>query len=489
MITRLQINGFKNLVETDIRFGPVTCIAGENGVGKSNLFDAIQFLSMTATLPLMEAAASVRGNPRNRPAPSAIFRKFGANRMNEMSFDVEMVVPKEATDDLGQLAEATSTFLRYSLSLRLEGSVIRIRREELTYIPLGKAPRNLRFKNSSAWQRSVLKSGRFGAPFISTKGETILLHQDQAGSGKSRAGRPRPHDAVRLPRTVLSTANAAESKTVVAAKREMEAWQLLQLEPSALREPDSYSAHRQLRRDGAHMPATLSRLVEWKRESTAPLFESDVSDVCSRVGNTLSKLIDGVRSISLDADDRRELLTIMLTDTAGSEFEARSLSDGTLRFLALAILEEDPEATGVWCLEEPENGIHPARIPAMVRLLSDVAVDTTLPVDQTNPLRQVIFNTHSPRVVGFCDHEDVLLIVPQLATEDGISSVVPTFRWLANTWRHKDRPDIATVAPGSIVEYLRLGRSDPSADDDVLRVIDRDDLQQWLPGFSNPDAP
>ncbi len=45
MLTRLQINGFKNLVDVDVRFGPFTCIAGPNGVGKSNVFDAIQFLA------------------------------------------------------------------------------------------------------------------------------------------------------------------------------------------------------------------------------------------------------------------------------------------------------------------------------------------------------------------------------------------------------------------------------------------------------------
>ncbi len=43
MLTRLKVSGFKNLVDVDVRFRPFTSVAGANGVGKSNLFDAIRF--------------------------------------------------------------------------------------------------------------------------------------------------------------------------------------------------------------------------------------------------------------------------------------------------------------------------------------------------------------------------------------------------------------------------------------------------------------
>ena len=64
MLTRLKVNGFKNLVNVDVRFGPFTCIAGANGVGKSNLFDAIMFLSALAEKPFLDAAKSVRDDDR-----------------------------------------------------------------------------------------------------------------------------------------------------------------------------------------------------------------------------------------------------------------------------------------------------------------------------------------------------------------------------------------------------------------------------------------
>jgi AAA15 family ATPase/GTPase len=56
LLTRLRVKGFKNLVGVDVRFGPFTCIAGANGIGKSNLFDAIFFLSALAEVTLLDAA-------------------------------------------------------------------------------------------------------------------------------------------------------------------------------------------------------------------------------------------------------------------------------------------------------------------------------------------------------------------------------------------------------------------------------------------------
>ena len=96
----------------------------------------------------------------------------------------------------------------------------------------------------------------------------------------------------------------------------------------------------------------------------------------------LSELIEDVHTVRVDSDERRELLTLEVTDRSETVHPARSLSDGTLRFLALAVLELDPRASGLICLEEPENGIHPERIPAMLRLLKDIATDPESPVGQ-----------------------------------------------------------------------------------------------------------
>src|SRR5215475_11152704 len=83
MLTRLKVSGFKNLVDVDVRFGPFTCVAGPNGVGKSNLFDAIRFLSALADGPLIEAALSVRNDRRHTADVRSLFHRVGDTHAEE----------------------------------------------------------------------------------------------------------------------------------------------------------------------------------------------------------------------------------------------------------------------------------------------------------------------------------------------------------------------------------------------------------------------
>ncbi len=506
MLTRLKVSGFKNLVDVDVSFGPFTCIAGVNGVGKSNLFDAITFLAALAEKPLVDAALSVRSEGSRAADLRSIFYHVGDRYESEMTFEAEMLIPPTGVDDLGQEAKAAITFLRYGLTLGLDGTGLCIRREELKQINVGQARSHLPFPHTPVWRNSVV-SGRRTSPFISTDEEStyIQLHQDQAKDYKG-GGRPRPHLAVRLPRTVLSTVNAAESATAVLARREMQSWKLLQLEPSALRAPDSYTAIRSIATNGAHLPSTLARLARLdinpmvsRREIGRPKEDDRSAAVYARVANRLAELIEDVRSVRVDLDDRRELLTLVLTDRGGTEHEARSLSDGTLRFLALAILESDSQARGVLCMEEPENGIHPQRVPAMLRLLQDLAVDSKLTADDDNPLRQVIVNTHSPAVAAQVPESSLLVAIPQEVRRHGERGTVPTFRWLPDTWRAQISPEIPTVPLGQMVSYLNPleplsteERAESSAKGNhhggSRRVIDRADLQKWLP-FPEPAQP
>lgn len=455
MLTRLRVNGFKNLVGVDVRLGPFTCIAGANGVGKSNLFDAILLLSALADGLLLEAATRVRGETTSANA-GRIFTTSSGTRMREMTLEADMIVPASCRDDLDQEARATTTALTYGVTLRLVEEVgravprLELVSEKLDYHTRTAARKQLAFaRGKSEWLDSVLL-GRRTSPFISTDpvadGTLIKVHEDSGHQGRTRGLR-----ADTLSRTVLSTINTAEHPTALAARREMQSWRLLQLEPTHLRAPSELQAAPRLDPDGRGVAATLHRLL------TRP--GADPDQVRTRLVNRLAELIDDVADVRVDRDEQRELLTILARDRDGTELRARDLSDGTLRFLALAVLELDPSWGGVLCMEEPENGIHPTRVEAMLQLLRDIAMSVDHPVDaEDNPLRQVIVNTHSPQLVSLVPASEILFAEPCRQEIDGGSVVRGvTFRPLAHTWR--DESAVETVTKGRILEYLSAARA------------------------------
>jgi len=216
--------------------------------------------------------------------------------------------------------------------------------------------------------------------------------------------------------------------------------------------------------DGSHLASTLHHLARTAagnggtRQAGASVF--------AQVANRLSELVENVHQVGVDEDRQRELLTLQVVDREGAVHAARALSDGTLRFLALAILEMDPGAQGLICFEEPENGIHPERIASMLTLLRDLCVDTTEPVGEDNPLRQVIVNTHSPAVVALVRDDDLLVaepwevIVPRKGCDgkkgagDHLPCRAVRFSWLEDTWRSRAFSQVRPVSRGALRAYL-----------------------------------
>ena len=254
VLTRLKVAGFKNLDHIDVRLGPFTCIAGPNGVGKSNLFDAIAFLAVLADKPLVEAALAVRGGDSRRGDVQSLFRRVGNVVADKMTFATEFLIPEHGEDELGQAAKASMTFLQYELELRYrQDSAIKamgaleIVREKMVHINRSAAKNRLGFFHKKSWRDSVVK-GRRTSPYISTEierdGEPVVsLHADSvAGLG---GGRPRRVPAANLPRTMLSSVNnAAEHRTLVLARR-MAGWtQLRTFGASSSRQFHCASQHR-----------------------------------------------------------------------------------------------------------------------------------------------------------------------------------------------------------------------------------------------------
>lgn len=447
MLTRLEIHGFKNLLHFSLDFGAFNCIAGLNGVGKSNIFDAIHFISLLSEKEIIEAALDIR-DPDSDGDPEDIFYTDGMHRVDTIIFAVEMIVPKIVVDDFGRSAEATSSYLRYEVEIGFRKSEkehmrssLYLKTEKLNYIKKGDAPKRLLFKHTvNNFRDSVIYNKRRSNEYITTSvaddGVTeIFLHTD-----RGTAGKPQKIRANMSPKTIVATINSTEFPTILAAKREMQFWRLLALEPSAMRRSNKLYEKDTITSNGDHLVATLHKL-----------YEKD-NNVFARITFKLNDILPA-QEIKVDIDKARQLLTLQLKERAGAFLPARSLSDGTLRFLALCIMSEDPDFHGVICFEEPENGIHPSKMEAMYELLKELSVDTEEIVDDDNPMRQMIIATHSPAMVQLQEPADLIYAdVIKIKGPFGRAATTLRCRPLDKTWRVND--NIESISLMSIVNYL-----------------------------------
>lgn len=449
MITRIKINGFKSLLNTELYLGPFTCIAGANAAGKSNFFDALVFLSHLADKTIIEATKSIRSESQMHSDLKDIFFRSGELSYKQMEFEVDMLVPRSAEDDLGQKAETSVSSLRYKLVLKLNeinpySELLPIEILEESLIPMTRqdAKKSLGFEYSKEWANSVF-FGRKSSKIISTEGGKIKLHQDTHGKSGGRAAE---FIASKMPRTLLSTVTA-ESPTAFLVRQEMRNWQMLQFEPSALRKPSSFHdvLHSKVDAHGGNIAATLTRLSQ-----------NDEVSIFQSITNLLTDLITGVKGVNVEEDEKRELLTLTIVYKSGLTLPAQSLSDGTLRFIALSVIYEDSRNSLI-CMEEPENGINPQKISAIVELLERLSFNPFEAIDeQANPLRQVIINTHSPKLIEMVPDNSLYLA----STEEMYNVVFKKkvnytkFYILPDTYKKKKYNSFDEISLGEMRRYL-----------------------------------
>ncbi|WFE64344.1 AAA family ATPase [Micromonospora sp. WMMD714] len=391
MLTRIEIDGFKSFREFSLDIPPFLVIIGRNAAGKSNLFDAIQFLSRLAGDPVLEAAQHMRGDVAD------LFHKHTNGTSAEvMSFAVEVLLGRSVIDAFGDTAEVNHSRLRYELTIELRStgssgtlrpyvvseSVRRIRRVGDTWMD--------RF---TAEQRKRLVAYRTGADPLETEqdeqGRLVFSIRQQGNQGRKRR-----LPATAATATVLSSlTTATDFPLLYALKREMQSWRLLHLDPSALRAPDSYDDPDSLSANGGHLANTLRRLADETGSPDRP--EGALNDLSA----DLAAVIPGVVRVQLTEDDARRQRQVEVVTREEAPFSARVASDGTLRAIALLAALYDPRGAGLICFEEPENGIFPQRLAQFVRYLRSLVERALISGPEGAALTQLVLSSHSPAIL------------------------------------------------------------------------------------------
>jgi predicted ATPase len=156
--------------------------------------------------------------------------------------------------------------------------------------------------------------------------------------------------------------------------------------------------------DGSGVPNFLDYLVRRDR--------SRFDDIVAM----LRKLIPGMESIEID-HPTPESRALELVVERGLKVGADRASTGLKMMLFFVALAFHPAPPDVILLEEPENGVHPQRLNAIVGLLRSITSG-----ELGGHTAQIILSTHSPYLLDSVDLETDQVLVFQ-RQEDGTRTV------------------------------------------------------------------
>ncbi|MGC2124198.1 MAG: AAA family ATPase [Xanthobacteraceae bacterium] len=404
MLTRIEISGFKSFEGFGLNLRPLTAMVGPNASGKSNLFDALRFLSLLAQHDTRTAMQDLRGKPEE------LFRKSSASSSECMIFAIEVLLSRKGTDAFGTTYETPAQRLRYELELVLSKGIdgtpkgVVVRREEC--FPIAKKD-----DQANYFSKSKINYNSRVSPFIrvAESDNAIEVRQD----GRQKHGRPLRFSLREASRTALSTITTAEFPHLYALRQALCDLRFLEINPSAARRSNDIYEDRVLRPDASNLSAVLARL---KDETSS---ESRANGVLSDIAADLAYLIPSVRDVEVKTDVSNRQYSFDLKFIGNTEFSSRVISDGTLRMLALLSILNDPERRGTLCFEEPENGVHEGRVGRLVEFLRNGA---QLSDEQEDDSFQILINTHSPKVMEALRDEEIVA-ADTIVTVDPVTEI------------------------------------------------------------------
>lgn len=158
-------------------------------------------------------------------------------------------------------------------------------------------------------------------------------------------------------------------------------WRILEPSPRAMRVVSSTYDTAPLAEDGKNLGAVLGRIAR-DPESWYD-FRADAVAL-------LPDLVD----ITVAANAEWGQWDVWLQHQYEHRVPPGAASAGTLRILALLAAAHDPAHAGLLMIEEPENGLHPTRVPHLLSRLKDRTSDPAALTSGDG--QQILITTHSP---------------------------------------------------------------------------------------------
>lgn len=347
MIRRIKLEAFKSLAKQSFEPRSVNLLIGANAAGKSNVIRAFRFLA-DAVRSDVETAAGALGGLEN-----AVF--WGA-RKQRFAISVEYFVPDPS-------APHSRADMSYRIEVGDHGGRPAVLAEELRL----KVKRDVRGR-STIWLTAKLGQGEAIRDPESPQREPFDTG-DPGVLALKALGFLATYPRIRALRTFI------------------EGWQFLAVNLDAVRAP-----RRDVRATALEVDA--SNLVNVLRTIRG-------ADAYGAILGDLKQLVEIVEDVDTSVDRGRVLLQLKerpFLDPA----EALSVSDGTLRLLAILTAVHLMPEHGLLCIEEPEHGLHPLIFGPLLDLVRERC--------PSGGSRQVVVTTHSPDLVDAAAPNEVVTV-------------------------------------------------------------------------------
>ena len=353
MIRTLWIESFKAFSDDPgreapgITLQPFTVLVGPNGAGKSTILQAIDTLGWLSNGTIKEMLDAHHWE----------YADLAHLRDSHTKTSVEAEI---------NLPDAPRMRWRLTLSSRRAPSV---------------ASEWIRKEEGDAWRNIILRSGR-----------NLARLPEREGLGEETT-------TLSLQSSWLATVDVKADRSHFPALVELTQWArriraYYFLDPVALRAPSRGKGEKfdELGLHGENLASFLGRI-----KSRRP---SDFARLIERVRAHYPRLVDiHVRRKSYGWTH------LEITEKWNGEeatFNARQVSDGLLRLIAVAAMHEMREAPSVLLLDEIENGLHPRLLRGLVAMLEELT---------RSGLTQVIATTHSPITLNYVSSPESVLLV------------------------------------------------------------------------------
>lgn len=366
MINFAVISHYKSVSEAKLSFGKENVIVGPNGVGKSNIVDALYFLRDAAREDLDYAVTkrhgieSVRQWSRTRPYNIGLELQF-SSRSGSGNYKVSISSARGSFKVEEEYGEWTGKL-------------------EL-------------FGEDKIYSRSFSRTGEGRVKVISNFERINFPDQFPVGSSELFVSQISNKSASIAS---LFFSDLAEEITSFAAYA---------IYPNTIRTPQSVSNEDMLADSGSNLASIIKRMTSHsRRKNRESLVES------------LRAVLPIIDNIEIRSAGGFYVPVFRVKEPNGDlhDLNMSQISDGTLRMLGLLSAFYQPNAPLKIALEEPEQMIHPGLLPVLV----DAARDYSLSSDRDN---QLFLTTHSPNLLDLFDADDII----RAQIKDGVTVCGP----------------------------------------------------------------